>query len=387
MGKLIGSSNKKNTLLTAGTQHTIDNQHKSTLLIQDTPHVCEIEECNEGELKIENCLSEFKTEEQKAAVLRNLGIQSTFQWGKISGFIEDQTDLHKLLKDKISREYEGDKVSKQIGYSLNSNEFILNEDFNKAINDLQKGDLNRLTLNDAIDILFHTLFPIEYKQWSITSTGNIEKSISFEKGTTKIVDLSEAIGTITFTATPGNLQDKATLTINEEVVKESNMQFSYSINIKLGDILNTNSFTGNTTVPPKSYNYELTTDSDFTNVGTVTATVKFSTYQHYFYFSNSEDLMNQKDFGSLSNGSTNTSGKYDLGANKHYIYALSPKKITKVETAAATSMSSLEKETFRETDGWDQTAVTYTPRGGTSQPYWLVRLKSKQSNCIKIRIS
>ena len=101
MSMLIGSSNKPNTLLSAGSQHTIDNKHKSTLLIQESAHVCEVEECKEGELRIENCLSEFQTEEQKAAALRNLGIESIAKWGKIQGYIEDQKDLQELLKTKI----------------------------------------------------------------------------------------------------------------------------------------------------------------------------------------------------------------------------------------------------------------------------------------------
>lgn len=238
---LIGSSNKSNTLLSAGSQYTIDNKHKSTLLIQKSEHVCEVEECNEGELKIENCLSEFKTKEQKAAALRNLGIESISQWGKIYGHIEDQKDLQELLKSKIDdniqlklnnlqdtfntkidKERDGVSATQQINYTLNSSDYILNEQFKKTIEYLKKtNDLDSLTLNDAINILFHALFPIEYKNWTLTCSNNISLERKFEKGTSYTIDGNTKIGDIIFKATPGNLQNSVNFTFDADASSDS----------------------------------------------------------------------------------------------------------------------------------------------------------------------
>jgi hypothetical protein len=62
----------------------------------------------------------------------------------------------------------------------------------------------------------YKIFPIEYKKWSISSTGDISKPYSFEKGTTLIIPFDDIVGTITLTATPGNLKDTATLIFNNE---------------------------------------------------------------------------------------------------------------------------------------------------------------------------
>lgn len=420
MSVLIGSSNKSNTLLSAGSQHTIDNKHKSTLLIQESTHVCEVEECNEGELKIENCLSEFQTEEQKAAALRNLGIESIAQWGKIYGHIEDQKDLQELLKakiddniqaklnnlqntfnTKIDKEREGLTATQQINYNLNTSDYLLNENFKKAVEDLKKiNELDSLTLNDAMNILFHALFPIEYKDWTLTCNNNISLERKFEKGTSYTVDGNTKIGDIIFKATPGNLQNSVNFEFNNNTVqnnKSTYFEFSKAIYVK--DIVDSFTFTQEQT---KSKNYEYKLYDAFTNkdisAGSITATLKLSTQQYYYYFSDSNDLLNQKVFkrSDLTTPSTDLSSEYHLNTSEKYIYVLSPKQIKQVFTAAASSQTSLDSAPKYESEeasasngwsGWQQKQVTYIPTDGTPQTsYWIMRLGDKQSSYVKIEI-
>lgn len=407
MSVLIGSSNKSNTLLSAGSQHTIDNKHKSTLLIQKSEHVCEVEECNEGELKIENCLSEFKTKEQKAAALRNLGIESISQWGKIYGHIEDQKDLQELLKakiddniqaklnnfqntfnTKIDKEREGLTATQQINYNLNTSDYLLNEQFKKTIEYLKKtNDLDSLTLNDAINILFHALFPIEYKNWTITCSGNISMSRSFEKGTTITLSGDDKIGDITFSANPGNLQNTANFIFNESIVRQNKLSaFDYKYTVYVKDITNSFTFTDNTT-KEKSYNYKLYTDDGFEIPGLVKAVLKLNTFQYYYHFSDVNDLMDQTvfEYSKLTGRSDSTSAGHDLKSSKKYIYVLSPTRITEVQTAAGVTANAATD--FKITDGWTQEEVTYIPaNNGTRQTYWLMRLTGMQSNYIKIKV-
>lgn len=140
MSKLIGSFDKSNTLLSSGTQHTIQNTHKSTLLVQESAHLCEVDECTEGELRIENCLSEFSTEEQKAQALRNLGLETIARWGKISGFISDQKDLKEEL----------DKINETINNTINVSFAAFQKELNKKID---KENINGAT---AIQQILYT---------------------------------------------------------------------------------------------------------------------------------------------------------------------------------------------------------------------------------------
>lgn len=407
MSTLIGSSNKSNTLLSAGSQHTIQNNHKSTLLIQDSPHLCEIEECKEGELRIENCLSEFSTEEQKAAALRNLGLETIAQWGKIYGHIEDQKDLQELLKSKIDdniqlkldtiqnnfnskidKEREGLSATRQINYTLSNTDYILNEQFKNAVEYFKKTDtLDSLTLNDAINILFHALFPIEYKNWTITCSGNILKSDSFEKGTTLTLSGDDKIGDITFSANPGNLQNTANFIFNSSLVHQNKSSaFNYKYTVYVKDITNSFTFTDNTT-KENTYNYKLYTNDRFEISGSVKATLKLNTFQYYYHFSDVNDLMDQTvfEYSKLTGRSKSNEAGHDLKSSKKYIYVLSPTEITEVQTAAGLTANAATD--FKVTDGWSQEKVTYIPaNNGTRQTYWLMRLTGMQSNYIKIKV-
>lgn len=73
--------------------------------------------CNHTVLLKENFLSEFLTKEEKRKVLKNLGINSTIEWGEIGGYIENQPDLIKRLKQFILKETEGKTATTQITYT------------------------------------------------------------------------------------------------------------------------------------------------------------------------------------------------------------------------------------------------------------------------------
>ena len=82
-----------------------------------TPRQSEQQSCKHQVLLKENFLSEFFTKSEKRKVLQNLGVNSTVEWGEIRGYIENQTDLLRKLKDYILKETNQDKAVQQILYS------------------------------------------------------------------------------------------------------------------------------------------------------------------------------------------------------------------------------------------------------------------------------
>ena len=82
-----------------------------------TPRQSEEQSCKHQVLLKENFLSEFFTKSEKRKVLQNLGVNSTLEWGEIGGYIENQTDLLRKLKDYILKETNQDKAVQQILYS------------------------------------------------------------------------------------------------------------------------------------------------------------------------------------------------------------------------------------------------------------------------------
>ena len=82
-----------------------------------TPRQSEEQSCKHQVLLKENFLSEFFTKSEKRKVLQNLGVNSTVEWGEIGGYIENQTDLLRKLKDYILKETNQDKAVQQILYS------------------------------------------------------------------------------------------------------------------------------------------------------------------------------------------------------------------------------------------------------------------------------
>lgn len=82
-----------------------------------TPRQSEQQSCKHQVLLKENFLSEFFTKSEKRKVLQNLGVNPTVEWGEIGGYIENQTDLLRKLKDYILKETNQDKAVQQILYS------------------------------------------------------------------------------------------------------------------------------------------------------------------------------------------------------------------------------------------------------------------------------
>lgn len=109
-----------------------------------TPRQSEQQSCKHQVLLKENFLSEFFTKSEKRKVLQNLGVNSTVEWGEIGGYIENQTDLLRKLKDYILKETNQDKAVQQILYS------------NEAYP-------NITTLEQALDVALYQDFTISVK--------------------------------------------------------------------------------------------------------------------------------------------------------------------------------------------------------------------------------
>jgi hypothetical protein len=83
----------------------------------------------------------------------------------------------------------------------------------------------------------HSLFPIEYKQWSIEHSGNISKTYEFEKGTTLELNENEVIGNINITAVCGNLEDEVILSKDSNPISNYESDtFSNNFPITVSDI-------------------------------------------------------------------------------------------------------------------------------------------------------
>lgn len=393
------------------------NVSDQLLKVQNSPNYT-LKESSEY-LEKNNYLSEFKTPEQQLTVRKNLGIDGLSYWGKIEGYIENQQDLVQYvsqsvdavddrvdrtnikidqivaesnvqLSTKVTKEIDtGTTASEQIKYEIKDQNFRLNEQYNEAIAHL--GEIK--SIDDAIAVIMRSLFPINFITWSIELSDDITKSYTFEKGSTLNINGEDSIGSITVRVIPGNLEDSVTeFKVNNSIIagKTGSNEFTYTINVKVKDVLGTNlTYTSNGN---SSKDYVVSIITDRANSTPITnnaqATVSWSTYQHYFYLSgDSIPTTNSFNGAALGTGSTSkTSSVYSLGSEKKYLYLLSPHKVEQVETAAGETASGANS--FSVTTAWQQREVQYTPKkGGTAQKYWLVYLETTQSKFVKIRIS
>lgn len=390
-----------------------DNQIYYDCMLQPNITPDYIIPCTEKYLRIDNFLSEYNDLQSQIRVKKNLGINEIVYWGNIQGdltnqkdlcdyiklistpeikldkYLQDLKDLNNKINNKVSIEINDQtESSKQIKYQIQNDDIILNDDFNKAVTNVLSGKSPE-SIDDVIRVMMYKIFPIEYKKWSINSTGNISKTYSFEKGTTLNINSNDLIGTITLTAIPGNLKDSATLTFDDKIVSNKLTQFTCNKQITAGDVLGSNlTYTTNTT-KTKTYEYKLTTSSNNNpNPGTNDAKIEIKTFQYYYFLSGVEipttnsfsgaDIAIYKTFSST--------GNYDLGNKKLYLYVLSPKQINQVRTAAGVSENAANQ--FMVITGWKQKQVKYTPiEGGDDQTYYLMWLEGTQSNYVKIEIS
>lgn len=121
--------------------------------------------CDKQPLLKENYLSEFVTESEKEKARKNLGLNSTVDWGNIGGYIENQTDLIKFIENNRS---EIIKIieDNNTNYDQSIKEIV--ESLNKYIKKEADGDIaveqirydnpaydNIFTLKDALDKLLY----------------------------------------------------------------------------------------------------------------------------------------------------------------------------------------------------------------------------------------
>lgn len=368
-------------------------------------------------LKVDNYFSEYNTHQKQFKARNNLGIEGLAYWGNIQGYVEDQQDLvqyirtistelqqqlseiktalerqlQQLIKDKISIEISSEtEASKQIVYKVKNKDFILNNQYAKAIEYL--GDIK--SVDDALAVIMYSLFPVEYINWKFKIQNTADTDFTFEKGTTKIINGATTLGTITVQGIPGNrvnigdtLED---FRVDNNIMQtEGQEEFTYIINVSASDVLGNILSYKDPTTKTKTYTFSMkTTQVNDPIVDTCTVTVRFITTQ-YTYFLSSTDLISLTSFtGDDIQQYKSTANNYlfNLGNSKQYIYVLSPKKINQVETAAGTTANAASS--YMISTGWSQNEVQYIPIGGGEvQRYWLMRLDGTQSNYVRIRIS
>lgn len=368
-------------------------------------------------LKVDNYFSEYDTHQEQFKARNNLGIEGLAYWGNIQGYVEDQQDLvqyirtistelqqqlskiktaleqqlQQLVKDKISIEISNEtQASKQIIYKVKNKDFILNNQYAKAVEYL--GDIK--SIDDALAVIMYSLFPVEYVNWKFKIQNTANTDFTFEKGTTITIKGSTTLGTITVQGIPGNRANMGD-TLEDFRVDNNSIQtggqeeFTYRVNVSASDVLGSILSYKDSTTKTRTYTFSMkTAQVNDPIIDTCTVTVKFITTQ-YTYFLSSTDLIQLTSFTGddiRQHKSTTDNHLFNLGSSKQYIYVLSPKKINQVETAAGTTANAASS--YMISTGWSQSEVQYTPIGGGEvQKYWLMRLDGTQSNYVRIRIS
>ena len=418
---------ENNTIIQEEELGTYINSNTDEFDDHSVPIFDEHEECylpqHEIYLKKRNYFSEFSTESEKAKVRLALGIgdsllliwdnitgeiqnnaalttyvQNSITWKNLKGQIADneqlQTFVDERTSDKIVKEIpDGSTASKQIKYAIKNSDFSLNENYKQAINKF--GEIN--SIDDALAVIMHSLFPVDYINWAFSLRNSASKEYSFEKGSTLTVNGNDTIGNIVITAIPGNMVEQgdyvSKFKVNDNIVfTDKDSEFSYTIAVKASDVLGSQLTYQTSESKTKNYTFSMETaklQQPITQ--TATATVAFKTKQYYFYLSSSTPVTSTQFSGasiSAFKSESLTSSVYALGNSKKYLYLLSPKEVTQVETTAATTSAGAQKGSFSVTTAWEQKQVTYTPiAGGTNQTYWLVTLNGQQSNYVRIKIT
>lgn len=328
-----------------------------------------------GYFKVDNLFSEIWTEAQRAIARKNLGVSNdvALKWGNIKGDLRQQKDLLNYLDQFLQKEIIGEQVVQQIKYYPDQT-YNYNEDFVKYKNELFEGEIN--SLKDVIDLLMHKAFPVEFKNWDFT-VNDITITYTIEKGTKQQLNPDQTIGVITVVPIPGNKEDVLEKITIDGVERDS-------LSVSISDITNQ---TNTDKTIEKYYSVVLTTTLPFSLRKQVKASIKINVVSYYFYNITDTSILENEIFIPVQNTKKLTSNEYlfNCGKDSKYISVTSPKKISKVETAAGLSQDSLTP--YMNTSGYTQKQIKYTPVNGVTQTYYLIELTDPQSNYVKIRVS
>lgn len=391
-------------------------------------------------LEKEKYLSEFNTDNKKFKARQNLGINGLAYWGNIQGHIEDQQDLYQFLQEQIKtplenqfvtiqttiseqieqlqndinneikstlktkigvelgEEYEQGKASTQLKHGLvefdNLNAYKLGcegfaELFDRVLNSEGREDVSVSSINDVLKLLVNKVFPIEWKNWTLSSSGNINLIKTYEKGTTLTLAGNTSVGTITVTATPGNTGTPATLTANNQS-KEDTKAITIIIDVKVKDIVGGDFRTTTTEVKKKTYEYTLNDNGKITQ-GSNTASITPKYEQYYFYIFDDSMITDSdikySDIDKLGKSvfkTTKSENTINVGNSDKYITILSPKKITNIEVGTSVDGSSFTSYKYEK---WDQNQIQYTPNNGTNVDYWRINFQIAYPNHLKIKLT
>lgn len=385
-------------------------------------------------------LSEFNTNNKKFKARQNLGINGLAYWGNIQGHVEDQQDLYQFLQEQIKtplenqfvtiqttiseqieqlqndinneikstlktkigvelgEEYEQGKASTQLKHGLeefdNLNAYKLGcegfaELFDSVLNSEGREDASVSSINDVLKLLVNKVFPIEWKNWTLSSSGNINLIKTYEKGTTLTLAGNTSVGTITIMAKPGNTGTAATLTANNQSI-ESKTEINIKIDVKVKDIVGGDFRTTTTEVKNKTYEYALNDNGEITQ-GSNTASITPKHEQYYFYiFDDSmitDNDIKYSDIDKLGKSVFETKeseNTINVGTSDKYITILSPKKITRIDVGTSVDGSSF---TLYKYEKWNQTSIKYTPNNGTPVDYWRINFQIAYPNYLKIKLT
>lgn len=297
-------------------------------------------------LRVDNYLSEFDTKAKQLFARLNIGI--TGQYEQIN----------------------------QLKYEVKNEDIYLNNDFVKAINIVLNGKKIQ-SVDDAISVILHHIFPITYIEWDLNISNNAIKTYTIEKGTKQ--KLEKNVGTIYIRLVPGNKSNKITnLSVNNVNIYQDGI-VNYTIQVNTTDLtdkleLDTSLF--------KNYSIKLITDDNVIIEKTVQVGINIVKQQ--YYFPGIYDIYNENDLPEKVKNTSNTC-VFNLGSDKKWISVFAPINVTKVETA--TSVDGVNWGNFFITTGYYKIPVIYTPENGDSQLYYRITLDTKQSSYVKIKVT
>lgn len=338
--------------------------------------------------RLDELFSELDTEQKKLVARKNLGLSlgmDSGSWGSIEGDITDQEDLPdyilEVTTNKVTADYPDQaESSKKLKYIVKNKDLVLNDAYRNALEEVLYGNAVK-SIDDAINLLFHVLFPVEYKNWILEVTNTATKTYDIEVGTSVSLNPNTLLGNIVINLHQGNKGDSIqSLQINGHEIYQSGVyEYTYPIYIK--DITSQSSTTKSI---KKQYTINMLTDSNVQDTQVIDVGIQVTTFRYYFY-EMSDSLPTYTQYLPSEHFSKSGTFLFQIGNQEKYLSVISPKRVTKVETAAGISIDTLTN--FYVTDGWSQEQITYIPSGGSPQTYYRITLDTPQSLFVKIKVT
>jgi ABC-type transporter Mla subunit MlaD len=112
-----------------------------------------------------------------------------------------------VTTDKVTADYPDQaETSKKLKYIVKDKDLVLNDAYRNALQEVLYGN-DVKSIDDAINLLFHVLFPVEYKDWALEVINTANKTYDIEVGTNVSLNPNTLLGNIVINLHQGNRGD------------------------------------------------------------------------------------------------------------------------------------------------------------------------------------